>query len=84
MYRYEVMKIQSLFALHNSYGIICREDQGELWPAVAIVAPFSSDLDTITRLAEKCTALQLSPDHLVDVSFRLHFAGIHGYIVFRY
>ena len=67
LYRYEVMKIQSLFALHNSYGIICREDQGELWTAVAIVAPFSSDLDTITRLAEKCTALQLSPDHLVDV-----------------
>ena len=67
MYLYEVMKIQSLFALHNSYGIICREDQGELWPAVAIVAPFSSDLDTITRLAEKCTALQLSHDHLVDV-----------------
>ncbi len=67
MYRYEVMKMRSLFAPHNPYGIICREEHGEHWTAVAVVAPFSADLDAITSLAEKCTALQLSPDHLIDV-----------------
>ncbi len=67
MYRYEVIKIRSLFTTHNPYGIICKEKQGELWTAVAVVAPFSADLDAITSLAEKCTVLQLSPDHLIDV-----------------
>ncbi len=59
--------MRSLFAPRNPYGIICREEHGEHWTAVAVVAPFSADLDAITSLAEKCTALQLSPDHLIDV-----------------
>ncbi len=61
------MKIRSLFALYNPYGIICKEEQGELWTVVAVVAPFSADLNAITSLAKKCTALQLSPDLLIDV-----------------
>lgn len=67
MYRYEVVKMRSLFAPHNPYGIICMERQDELWSVAAVAAPFSADLEGTTRLAEKCTALQLSPCHLIDV-----------------
>jgi len=41
--------------------------QNEHWVAVAIAAPFSDNAEAVSRLAEKCIALQLSPQHLLDV-----------------
>lgn len=67
MYKYEVLKIRSLFDAHRSYGILCKEGRTGTWVTVAVVAPFSGDLEATTRLAEKCTSLQLYPEHLLDV-----------------
>jgi len=57
----------SLLASQSPYGIICREKQNGSWVAVAVAASFSDDAESVSILAEKCTALQLSPDHLLDV-----------------
>lgn len=65
MYRYEIFKAHSLS--HGAYGILVREKMGEKWVVVAVVAPFSDDYEAVGKLAESCSACQLSPMHLIDV-----------------
>jgi len=65
MYSYEVLKAHPLS--HDPYGILAKTDQYGDWVPVAVAAPFSSDFEAVSRLAETCTALQLSPEHLIDV-----------------
>ena len=67
MYRYEVLKMGSQFRSLRPYGIICYEKQGKEWTAIAVAAPFSGDYLAVSKLAQKCTELQLSPEHLIDV-----------------
>lgn len=67
MYRYEVFKIRSIITSPRPYGILCKENQKGTWVTVAVVAPFSGSLETVSRLAEKCTASQLCPEQLLDV-----------------
>jgi len=57
----------ALLASQISYGMICREKQNERWAAVAVATPFSDDFEAVSSLAKKCTELQLSPEHLIDV-----------------
>lgn len=66
-YRYDVITMQSVFPSRAPHGIICKQKQNGNWVSVAVVAPFSGDLKAVTALAEKCTALQLCPEHLLDV-----------------
>lgn len=47
--------------------ILCKEKQHGVWTAVAVAAPFSCDLEAVSRLARTCTALGLYPEHLPDV-----------------
>lgn len=49
------------------YGILAKERQDNLWVARAVVTPFSNDRAAVCELAKKCTVLQLSPIHLLDV-----------------
>lgn len=50
-----------------SYGILAKEEIGGSWIAVAVAAPFSDDYEAVCKLAESCSACQLSPMHLIDV-----------------
>ena len=49
------------------YGLLVKERRPEGWVPVAVVASFSSDGEGVDRLARRCTELQLSPIHLVEV-----------------
>lgn len=67
MYLYETLQMKAIPPSHAHYGILCKQMQNERWVPVAVAAPFSADMDAVTALAEKCTRLQLSPEHLIDV-----------------
>lgn len=67
MYRYEVTKTRSPFVPFELYGIVCMRKQAGQWTPAAVAAPFSSDRKAVAGLAEKCTALQLSPEGLLDI-----------------
>ncbi len=49
------------------YGILAKERQDDLWVTRAVITPFSNDRAAVCELAKKCTVLQLSPIHLLDV-----------------
>ena len=67
LYLCEVLQMKELYLSHVRYGLICKHRQGSRWVPVAVAAPFSSDCDALTALAEKYTRLQLPPEHLIDV-----------------
>lgn len=62
-YRYFLHEMPGFFR----YGILAKERQGDLWMTRAVVTPFSNDRAATFELAKKCTVLQLSPIHLLDV-----------------
>lgn len=64
---YEIYKMRTLSSAGYSYGLIAKENQDDAWVPIAIVAGFSTDLEAVRDLAEKCTDLQLSPIHMLDV-----------------
>ena len=66
MYRYELYQMRSP-ASRNSYGILAKESLNGVWVTVAVAAGFSNNREDVFLLAEKCTELQLSPEHLIDV-----------------
>ena len=49
------------------YGILAKARQDDLWATRAVITPFSNDKAAVCELAKKCTVLQLSPIHLLDV-----------------
>lgn len=67
MYRYEILQMKAVPLSPHRYGLICKLRQDDRWVPVAVTAPFSSDHDALVVLAEKCTRLQLPPEHLIDV-----------------
>lgn len=67
MYRYEIFQMKPVYPSPVRYGLTCKLMENNRWVSVAIAAPFSDDLDALTALADKCTRLQLSPEHLIDV-----------------
>lgn len=67
MYRYEVLKMRSIMVSRHPYGILCKEKENDRWVTVAVAAPFSNSLEAVSQLAEKCTALQLCPEQMLDV-----------------
>ena len=67
LYQYSAKKMPCLFSTRASYGIVCRQLINGQWVTVAVAAPFSYDFEAVSSLAHKCTELQLSPEHLMDV-----------------
>lgn len=68
MVLYEVMKVRPPWSSGWLYGVFGREEQGGTWVPVAAAAPLSGDLGAVAALSERCTALQLSPEQLIDVA----------------
>lgn len=66
-YRYLLHELQDPSNCAPSYGILAKEQFPDGWATVAIIAAFSHDKTAVSNLAERCTALQLSPEHLMDV-----------------
>ena len=65
-YRYELYQMTSLGS-RSPYGILGKKRLGGAWTTVAVIAAFSGNREAVSRLAERCTALQLSPEQLLDV-----------------
>ena len=63
LYRYFLHEMPGVLR----YGILAKERQEDLWVTRAVVTPFSNDRAAVCELAKKCTLLQLSPIHLLDV-----------------
>ena len=55
------------FHMTHSYGISGKARLADGWTTVATVAAFSRDKTAVAGLAKRCTELQLSPAHLLDV-----------------
>ena len=51
----------------STYGMMAKEYCDGQWVNVASVAPFCGDRGKVLEIAEKCSALQLSPIHILDV-----------------
>lgn len=69
MYRYKVTKIRPPFTSSHLYGIAAQREENGTWITASVVAPFSEDREPVERLAERCTSLQLCPEHLIDAVF---------------
>ncbi len=67
VYRYFLHEMKSPAHGSPAYGILVKERFAGTWATVAIVAPFSLDRTAVTQLIQRCTKLQLSPEHLLDV-----------------
>ena len=67
VYKYVLHELQDSFHSAPSYGIMVKQRFPDGWTTVALVAAFSRDKAAVVQLAERCTALQLSPEHLLDV-----------------
>lgn len=66
-YKYFLHEMRDPFRLMTTYGILAKERLPEGWITVAVVAAFSHDKAAVARLADRCSELQLSPEHLLDV-----------------
>lgn len=68
MYRYGVIQMRAAFSPGGLYGIFGVQERGGNWVPVAAAAPLPGGLEAVAALSEKCTALQLAPEHLLDVA----------------
>lgn len=66
-YRYCLYEMLDPFCGTLSYGILVKEHVRGNWTTIAQIAPFSSDRAATLDLIDRCTRLQLSPEHLLDV-----------------
>lgn len=67
MYRYEVFQMNPSPSAQSQYGLLAQKELAGTWSTVAAAYPFSRSRTAVSRLAEQCTNLQLSPVHLFDV-----------------
>lgn len=68
MYQYEIFESGTAFTRPVSYGILCRAWLDGAWVTLAAAAPLSEDREAVKQLAERCSALQLDPEQLLDVA----------------
>ncbi len=66
-YLYCLHEMWDPFRRSFSYGILVKECMHGSWPTIAVVAPFSGDRAAVLGLIDRCTRLQLDPEHLLDV-----------------
>ena len=50
-----------------SFGILVQKRFSDGWATFAVVSPLSYDKNAVALLVKKCSSLQLSPEHLLDV-----------------
>lgn len=67
VYRYFLHELWDPFRNTLSYGILVKACTHGNWSTIALIAPFSSDKAAVLDLIDRCTCLQLSPQHLLDV-----------------
>ena len=67
VYRYFLHELWDPFRNTLSYGILVKECAQGHWSTIALIAPFSSDRAAVLGLIDRCTSLQLAPEHLLDV-----------------
>ena len=67
VYRYCLHEMRDPFRHTTCYGILVKEQIDETWIITAHVAPFSNDRAAVLGLIDRCTKLQLSPEHISDV-----------------
>ena len=67
IYQYTIREMWDPFREACSYGLLCKKRMPEGWMTVAAAAPFSSSKSAVAGLAKRCTDLQLSPEHMLDV-----------------
>lgn len=67
LYRYFLHELKSPSYHSPAYGILMKERFAGSWATIAVVAPFSHDRAAVTQIIRRCTKLQLSPEHLLDV-----------------
>lgn len=67
MYKYVPFKMTPPYSCSRPYGLLCKERRAGGWVTVALAVPFSGDREAVARLAERCTALRLGPEHLPDM-----------------
>ena len=66
-YRYLLHELNSPLSTIPTYGILIKERFASSWVTIAVVAPFSHDRTAVTQIVQRCTKLQLAPEHLLDV-----------------
>ena len=66
-YCYTLLTLEEPGRRQQSYGLLAKEYLDDRWVNVAAVAPFASDRGKVLQIAEKCSAMQLSPIHILDV-----------------
>lgn len=66
-YRYLLHELKSPSSRSPTYGILVKAHFAERWTTIAVVAPFSHDKEAVTQIVQRCTDLQLSPEHLLDI-----------------
>lgn len=65
MYRYRPLPGNDLLP-RGSCGILCEEEREGEWVPAAVIAAFSRDPEAVSRLAERCTRLRLSPEQVLE------------------
>ena len=66
MVRYEEARVKPPWSSGYLYGVFGRAEWNGIWVPAAAAVPLSGDLGAVAALSEKCTALQLSPEQLMD------------------
>lgn len=66
-YRYFLHELKSPSHHSPAYGILVKERFAGSWATIAVIAPFSHDRAAVMQIVQRCTKLQLSSDHLLDV-----------------
>ncbi len=66
-YHYCLYEMWDPFCGTHVYGILGKKRSVHGWVTVAVAAPFSRDRTAVARLTKRCTELQISPVHILDV-----------------
>lgn len=67
VYRYFLHEMMVPSYRSPAYGILAKQRFGQGWVTITLVSAFSHDKRAVEQLAARCTELQLSPIHLLDV-----------------
>lgn len=71
-FRYRVCKTPcppNEAGVSETFGIRCYVERNDSWLLVCEVDDISPEKSLVTALAESCNAVQLEPEHLLDVAF---------------
>lgn len=67
VYRYFLHEMMIPSYPSPAYGILAKQRSGQDWVTITLVSAFYHDKHAVEQLAARCTKLQLSPIHLLDV-----------------